>query len=51
MFLMVMLTLVPWVVPLLPFAILMFMAVLQAFVFMILTYVYLASAVLLDEDH
>ncbi|STQ85849.1 F0F1 ATP synthase subunit A [Helicobacter muridarum] len=51
MFLLVMLTLVPWIVPLLPFAILMFMAVLQAFVFMILTYVYLASAVLIEDDH
>ncbi len=51
MFLLVMLQLVPWVVPLLPFGILMFMAVLQAFVFMILTYVYLASAVLLDDEH
>ena len=51
MFLLVMLQLVPWIVPLLPFGILMFMAILQAFVFMILTYVYLASAVLLEEDH
>ncbi|RDU64218.1 F0F1 ATP synthase subunit A [Helicobacter didelphidarum] len=51
MFLLVMLKLVPWIVPLLPFGILMFMAILQAFVFMILTYVYLGSAVLLEEEH
>ncbi|PAF45303.1 F0F1 ATP synthase subunit A [Helicobacter sp. 11S02629-2] len=51
MFLLVMLQLIPWIVPLLPFAILMFMAVLQAFVFMILTYIYLASAVIIDEEH
>ncbi len=52
MFLLVMLMLVPWVVPIAPFAILTFMALLQAFVFMILTYVYLAGAVLVDgEEH
>lgn len=51
MFLLVMLQIVPWIVPLLPFSILMFMAILQAFVFMILTYVYLASAVMIEEDH
>ena len=45
-----MLTLVPWLVPIAPFAILTFMALLQAFVFMILTYVYLAGAVLADEE-
>lgn len=52
MFLLVMLMLVPWIVPIAPFAILIFMGVLQAFVFMILTYVYLAGAVLVEEqDH
>lgn len=51
MFLLVMLYLAPWVVPLLPFGILMFMAILQAFVFMILTYVYIGSAVVLDDEH
>ncbi|GAD20068.1 F0F1 ATP synthase subunit A [Helicobacter fennelliae] len=50
MFLLVMLMLVPWLVPIAPFAILTFMALLQAFVFMILTYVYLAGAVLADEE-
>lgn len=49
MFLLVMLHLVPWVAPLLPFSILLFMALLQAFVFMILTYVYIASAIEIDE--
>ena len=49
MFLIVMLYLIPWIIPILPFGILLFMAVLQAFVFMILTYVYLAGAVLLEE--
>ncbi|HIV49420.1 MAG TPA: F0F1 ATP synthase subunit A [Candidatus Helicobacter avicola] len=51
MFLLIMLVLVPWVVPVLPFAILTFMAFLQAFVFMILTYVYLHGAVVVDSDH
>lgn len=51
MFLLVMLMLAPWVVPVAPFAILTFMAVLQAFVFMILTYVYIHGAVTLDENH
>ncbi len=52
MFLLVMLMLVPWVVPVAPFIVLLFMGILQAFVFMILTYVYLAGAVLVqEEDH
>ena len=49
-FLLVMLMLAPWVAPLPAFAILTFMACLQAFIFMILTYVYLAGAVLIDEE-
>ncbi|RAX52686.1 F0F1 ATP synthase subunit A [Helicobacter sp. 16-1353] len=49
-FLLVMLMLAPWVAPLPAFAILTFMACLQAFIFMILTYVYLAGALLLDEE-
>lgn len=51
MFLLVMLMLAPWIVPVAPFAILTFMALLQAFVFMILTYVYIHGAVVVDEDH
>ncbi|CBG40222.1 F0F1 ATP synthase subunit A [Helicobacter mustelae] len=50
MFLLVMLMLVPWLAPIAPFFILLFMAVLQAFVFMILTYVYLAGAILIQEE-
>ena len=53
MFLLVMLMLpaTQWIVPTLPFAILTFMALLQAFVFMVLTYVYIHGAVSVDEDH
>ncbi len=53
LFLWVLLMLTPWIIPLVPFAMLSFMAVLQTFIFMILTYVYLAGAVLIDEhdDH
>ncbi len=49
LFLWVLLMLTPWIIPLVPFAMLSFMAVLQTFIFMILTYVYLAGAVLMDE--
>lgn len=51
MFLMVLLMLAPWVLPIIPFALLTFMAFLQAFIFMMLTYVYLGGAVLLHDDH
>ena len=51
MFLMVLLMLAPWVLPMIPFALLTFMAFLQAFIFMMLTYVYLGGAVLLHDDH
>jgi len=50
MFLAVILMLTPWVLPMIPFALLTFMAFLQAFIFMMLTYVYLGSAVAV-EDH
>ncbi|MBL0687633.1 MAG: F0F1 ATP synthase subunit A [Sulfurospirillum sp.] len=49
MFLMVILMLAPWVAPMVPFGLLAFMAVLQAFIFMILTYVYLASAIQISD--
>ena len=50
LFLWVLLMLVPWfIVPVVPLVLLTFMAVLQTFIFMILTYVYLAGAVLIDE--
>ncbi len=51
LFLMVVLSLVPWVAPLPAFALLTFMALLQTFIFMILTYVYLAGAVVVSEEH
>ncbi|SFV64770.1 ATP synthase F0 sector subunit a [hydrothermal vent metagenome] len=49
MFLAVILMLVPWVLPLIPFALLTFGAFLQAFIFMMLTYVYLAGAIVVEE--
>ncbi|WP_027326708.1 F0F1 ATP synthase subunit A [Helicobacter pametensis] len=51
MFLLVMLMLAPWLAPLPAFAILTLMAFLQAFVFMILTYVYIAGAIMEEEGH
>ena len=51
MFLMVILMLAPWLLPMIPFALLTFMAFLQAFIFMMLTYVYLGGAVLLHDEH
>ncbi len=49
MFLMVILMLAPWLLPMIPFALLSFMAFLQAFIFMMLTYVYLGGAVTVEE--
>ncbi len=49
MFLMVILMLAPWLLPMIPFALLTFMAFLQAFIFMMLTYVYLGGAVAVEE--
>ena len=49
MFLAVILVLVPWIMPLIPFALLTFGAFLQAFIFMMLTYVYLAGAIIVEE--
>ena len=49
MFLMVILMLAPWILPIIPFALLTFMAFLQAFIFMMLTYVYLGGSLLVDE--
>lgn len=51
LFLWVLLMLAPWIVPLPAFFILAFMAFLQTFIFMILTYVYLAGAVVIEEEH
>lgn len=49
MFLAVILVLVPWILPLIPFALLTFGAFLQAFIFMMLTYVYIGGAVVVAE--
>ena len=50
MFLMVLLMLAPWLLPMIPFALLTFMALLQAFIFMMLTYVYLGGAISMHND-
>jgi len=52
MFLMVLLMLVPWLVPLSGFFLLFAFGILQAFIFSILTYVYIAGSVMMaEEDH
>jgi len=51
LFLMVLLMLTPWLVPLPAFALITFMALLQAFIFMMLTLVYLGGATMLEESH
>ena len=52
MFLMVLLMLVPWLVPLSGFFMLAAFGLLQAFIFAILTYVYIAGSVMMaEEDH
>lgn len=52
MFLMVLLMLVPWLLPLPGFFLLTAFAFLQAFIFMILTYVYIAGSIMMEhEDH
>lgn len=51
LFLWVLLMLTPWIIPIAPLVLLTFMAFLQTFVFMILTYVYLAGAVAIEDDH
>lgn len=51
LFLAVVLALAPWIAPLPAYALLVFSALLQTFIFMILTYVYLAGAVVISEEH
>ncbi len=51
LFVAVLLMLAPWVAPLPGFALMSFSAILQTFIFMILTYVYLAGAVAINEEH
>lgn len=51
MFLMVLLMLVPWLLPLPGFFLLTAFGCLQAFIFSILTYVYIAGSIMLEEEH
>lgn len=51
LFLAVILALVPYIAPLPAYVLLTFMAFLQTFIFMILTYVYLAGATAIEESH
>jgi F-type H+-transporting ATPase subunit a len=51
LFLMVLLMLAPWLVPLPAFALLTFMGLLQSFIFMMLTLVYLAGATMMEDEH
>jgi F-type H+-transporting ATPase subunit a len=50
MFLMVLLMLVPWIAPLPGFFFLFAFGILQSFIFMILTYVYISGSILLNEE-
>ena len=51
MFLMVLLMLTPWILPLPAFFLLFFFGLLQTFIFMILTFVYISGAVVLEEEN
>ena len=52
MFLMVLLMLVPWIAPLPGFFFLFAFGILQSFIFMMLTYVYISGSVMMaEEDH
>ena len=51
MFTLVLLMLVPWVVPMTGFFMLFAFGILQTFIFMILTVVYIGGAIQLEEDH
>jgi F-type H+-transporting ATPase subunit a len=51
MFLMVLLMLVPYIVPLPAFFLLFAFGLLQAFIFSILTYVYIAGSIMIEEEH
>ena len=51
LFLMVLLFLAPYVAPLPAFALLTFMALLQTFIFMMLTTVYISGAIHISDDH
>jgi F-type H+-transporting ATPase subunit a len=47
---MVLLMLVPWIIPLAGFFLLTAFGFLQAFIFAILTYVYIAGSIMLEEE-
>ncbi len=51
LFVAVLLMLAPWIAPLPGFALMSFSAILQTFIFMILTYVYLAGAVTISGEY
>jgi F-type H+-transporting ATPase subunit a len=51
MFTLVLLMLVPWIVPMTGFFMLFAFGILQTFIFMILTVVYIGGAIQLEEDH
>jgi F-type H+-transporting ATPase subunit a len=51
MFLMVLLMLVPWLIPTVGSFALFAFGILQAFIFMMLTFVYLSSAIAMEENH
>ncbi|QKF80970.1 F0F1 ATP synthase subunit A [Halarcobacter ebronensis] len=51
MFTLVLLMLVPWLLPMAGFFMLTAFGVLQAFIFSILTYVYIAGSIMMEEEH
>ena len=51
LFLLVLLMLAPWILPLPAFFLLFAMAFLQGFIFMILSYVYIAGSIMMEEEH
>lgn len=51
MFLMVLLMLTPWIVPLPAFFLLFFFGLLQTFIFMILTFVYISGAIMIEDEN
>ncbi|MDY0320579.1 MAG: F0F1 ATP synthase subunit A [Arcobacteraceae bacterium] len=51
LFLLVLLMLAPWILPLPAFFLLFAMAFLQGFIFMILSYVYIAGSIMMEDEH
>jgi len=50
MFLLVLLMLVPWIIPMVGFFALFAFGILQAFIFMMLTYVYISGSIMMHEE-